>query len=305
LVIAGCTDSASMISRKPVVKVNESTLTVKDFSDRLVFELKDFDALSAKDPAILRRVKEKIIRDFVMRSLINDFAKQNSITVSDAELENETNSIRSSYPDDLSFREVLAENNMSFSDWQKSMKEALIERKVFKKINEKSAPVTDDDMRKYYATNKDFFKRGESIDLRQIVVDDLNKAEVIKTELRKNSFEKLAKEYSVAPEARTGGKVGTFEKGTVDIFDKAFTLPVGGVSQVLESSYGFHIFKVDKKNPAGFSAFENNKKLIKNMVEAQKEQAEFVNWLDRQIRSSRVLRDRALVDAISIETRMR
>jgi hypothetical protein len=34
-----------------------------------------------------------------------------------------------------------------------------------------------------------------------------------------------------------------------------------------------------------------------------KEQAEFLRWLDAQIRTVRVLRDNALIDAVSVETR--
>ncbi len=271
----------------------------------MIQELKDFDALSAKDPDILRRIKDKIIADFVLRSMMLDFAKQNYLTVSDEELEREINRIRSSYPDDLSFREVLADNNRAFSDWRKDMRDSLIERKVFKKINEKSMPSSEEELRNYYNSNKELFKRNESILLRQIVSDDMAKMDSIKSEISKQSFEKLAKKYSVAPEAQAGGLVGEVEKGSVDIFDKAFSLNPGSVSSILESPYGFHIFKVERKSPPGYSSFEANKKLVRQIVDGKKEQAQFVKWLDAQIRASRVMRDRALVDAISVETRIR
>ena len=303
--LTSCFDNSAQIAKKPVVKVNENVLSVKEFSDKLIQELREFDALSAKDPEILRRVKEKIIADFVLRSMMLDFAKQNFLTVSDEELEREINHIRSSYPDDLSFREVLADNNKAFSDWRKDMRGSLIERKVFKKLNEKSLPSSEDELRNYYNNNKDLFKRSESIVLRQIVSDDMTKIESIKSELSKQPFDKLAKKYSVAPEAQSGGLVGEIEKGSVDIFDKAFSLSPGSVSSVLESSYGFHIFKVEKKSPPGYSSFENNKKILRQIVDGKKEQALFAKWLDAQIRASRVMRDRALVDAITVETRMR
>ena len=97
--------------------------------------------------------------------------------------------------------------------------------------------------------------------------------------------------------------MGWVEKGSLEIFDKAFNLPLGGLSQVLESSYGFHIFKVERKAAAGFAAIEEVKPLIVQTLKAQREQAEFSSWLDRQIRSSRVQRNQDLLRAVNIETR--
>jgi peptidyl-prolyl cis-trans isomerase C len=303
LIFAGCDIGGSRMASKPVVQVNDHSLTAKNFADHLARELKNFDALAAKDPNNVKRAKEDVIRVYILQTLIEDYAKASSLSVDEAELEKEINLFRSSYPDDLAFRRALAEENLSMSDWKEELRQTLISHKVFKKLNEKLAAPSDADVHKYYEENKNLYKRKERIYLRQIILDELSKAQSVREELKKRDFIELAKKYSVAPEAKNGGLVGWVEKGSVDIFDKAFTLPIGGMSQVLESSYGFHIFKVERKTGPGFATIEEVRSEIVQALRGKKEQAEFASWLDKQIRSSRVLRNNELISAITVETR--
>lgn len=303
ILISGCDLGSSRIAAKPVLQVNEHVFTAKDLASQLARKLKSFDALSAKDPNNIQRAKEDILRTYILQSLINDYAKSNQISVDDEEIEKEVDAFRSSYPDDLSFRRVLAEENLSFSEWKDQMRQTLLEKKVFKKLSEKTVAPTPDEMKQYYEENKGLYKRKERIYLRQIIVDDLSKAQSVRDELKKRDFIELAKKYSVAPEAKTGGLIGWVERGSVDIFDKAFLLPVGGMSQVLESTYGFHIFKVERKAPPGYASLNEVQPQILQVLSGKKEQAEFSSWLDKQIRASKVLRDNDLISAISVETR--
>jgi peptidyl-prolyl cis-trans isomerase C len=286
-----------------VVQVNEHTLSAKDFSNQLARKLKNFDALAAKDPNNVSRAKEDIIRVFILQCLTVDFAKANGISVEDSELEKELNTFRSSYPDDLSFRRVLAEENMSVSEWKEELRQTLLYKKVFKKLSVKIQAPSETEILRHYEDHKSQYKRQERIYLRQIISDDLSKAQSIREELKKKDFSDLAKKYSVSPEAKNGGLVGWIEKGSVDIFDKAFTLPIGGMSQVLESPYGFHIFKVERRQPGGYAAVSEVKEEIIQALMGKKQQAEFSSWLDQQIRAAKVLKDQNLISAISIETR--
>lgn len=303
LTVAACTGSKTQVASQPTLQVNDHTLTLQEFSDRLARQLKHFDALTAKDPANLNRAKEEVLRTYILESLIIDYARANGISVSGQELDQEVNSFRSTYPDDVSFRRVLAEENLSLNDWRERMRLTLLERKVFQKISEKVPAPTADEIKRYYDENKESFRRKERVYLRQIVLDDLTKATEMREEVKKRKFDELASRYSVAPEGKNGGLVGWIEKGAVDIFDKAFQLPVGGVSQVLESPYGFHILKVERKAPPGFAGLDEARALIEQTLRAQREQGEFSSWLDRQIRASRVLRNQDLIRSVSVETR--
>lgn len=64
-------------------------------------------------------------------------------------------------------------------------------------------------------------------------------------------FGELAKQNSACPSGQSNGDLGEFPRGQmVKEFDEvAFSLPVGKVSDVVKTDFGFHLILVTKKNP--------------------------------------------------------
>lgn len=90
---------------------------------------------------------------------------------------------------------------------------------------------------------------GVKVEVRQIIVSDPAKARRLLRELRGGGeFEAIAREHSLGPEAANGGLLPPFERGELpEAFDVAFKLRPGDVSDVVESPYGFHIFKAERR----------------------------------------------------------
>jgi peptidyl-prolyl cis-trans isomerase C len=282
--------------------VNDHVLSTKEFSNQLARKLKDLDALTAKDPNTVQRTKQEISRSFIVKGLTLDWARAQSISISESDLDKEVEKYRANYPDDLSFRRLLAQENLSFSEWREELRYSLIERAVFKKLNERITPANEAEIKRYYEEHKDQFKKKDRIYLRQILTEEQGKSDIMKTEVKTKDFAEVAKKYSIAPEAKNGGLVGWIEKGSVDFFDPLFNSAVGSVTQI-KSPFGFHVVKVEKKAPASTLSIEEARSQIVRALTAQREQAEFVKWLDAQLRSSKVLKDNDLINAITVETR--
>ena len=299
--LTGCPSSYQKISTKPVAKVNDHVLTTKQFANQIARKLKNFDALAAKDPNNIHRIKEDVLREFVVKSLTLDWARAQSLVITENQLDQEVDKLRANYPDDLSFRRVLAQENLSFSEWREDLRYTLVEREVFKKLNEKVKAPSEEEIKRYQEEHKDRFKRKERIYIRQIVVDEDAKADAIKVALKTQDFAEVAKKFSITPEAKAGGVVGWIEKGTVDYFDPLFS--AGPALQTVHSPFGVHLIKVDKKAPASVLSVEEAKPQIIRALRAQREQAEYVAWLDAQLRSSKVLKDYELMNSIRIDTR--
>lgn len=305
LFLTSCTQGVQKISTRPVIKVNDHQMGAKEFSSKLARRLKDLDAFTAKDPATVENAKQEILRGFIIRSLLIDWARQKNLVVSESDVDKAVDQARGQYPDDLSFRRALAEENLSFSEWREEIRYNLIEKAVFSQMNQRIKPPTEEELRRAYEEKKDNYQKKERIWIRQIVTDEESKAEMIRSELKGKDFSVIAKKYSLAPEADQGGLVGWVEKGTVDFFDSVFSLSIGSVSPIIKSPFGYHLIKVEKKLPASRASFDEMRPQISRDLLAQREQAEFVSWLDGQIRSSQIQKDQDLLKSIVVETRSR
>lgn len=303
VVLSGCPATTNKLSAKPVIQVNEHSMNARDFSLRLARRLKSLDALSAKDPLTIQNAKDEILKDFIVQSLIEDWLRARKMSFDESLVDKEVEKIRAGYPDDLSFRRSLAQENLSFTEWRESLRISLIERAFFEDLRKKIKPPGEAELRRYFEDNRAQFRKRERVYLRQIVADDESKAELLKAELKKRDFADLARQFSIAPEATEGGLVGWIERGNVDFFDSAFSLSPGAVSSIVKSPFGYHILKVEKKLPASPGSFDEARPEILRTLLSQKEQAEFVGWLDGQIRSSRILKDNEMIRQIRIETR--
>jgi parvulin-like peptidyl-prolyl isomerase len=106
----------------------------------------------------------------------------------------------------------------------------------------------------YYESHPAEFETGEAVTLRQILVPTETEARDVRRRLQQDlkSFEALARARSKAPEATAGGLMGTFSRGQLppDLEATAFALAPGGTSDVLHTSLGYHILRVDSRTAA-------------------------------------------------------
>lgn len=114
--------------------------------------------------------------------------------------------------------------------------------------------VSDDEVHAYYEEHKKDFLVPERVRVSQILLDSEPKAVDVLRRLGSASeedFRKIAREESIGPEAFKGGAMGVFKAGDLpfEMEKVIFPLEEGRISSVVESSYGFHIFRVDRKLP--------------------------------------------------------
>jgi len=151
--------------------------------------------------------------------------------------------------------------------------------------------VTDQDLQTYYDQHRDEFRVPEQVKVAHILIktplpapgakedekaiaDARAKAEdVLKQVKAGGDFAKLAEQYSDDPgSAKSGGELGWIGRGrTVPEFEKAaFSLGKGQTSDLVKSSYGFHIIRVEDKQQAHLKTPAEVKGEIEAKVKQQK-----------------------------------
>ena len=126
----------------------------------------------------------------------------------------------------------------------------------------------------YERHKKDFLQQGR-IQVSQILVDTEEKAVSVLRRLDRfgePEFRKIAVDESIGPEAARGGVMGVFRQGDLpaDMEKVIFALDEGRTSQVVESSYGFHIFRLDRKLPPALLSASEAAPEIQQRLMAQK-----------------------------------
>ncbi|MCK4835556.1 MAG: peptidyl-prolyl cis-trans isomerase [Candidatus Aminicenantes bacterium] len=143
--------------------------------------------------------------------------------------------------------------------------------------------VTDKEIRDYYNDNKEQFRKNDEVLLYQIFVKNKEKSTQISGVLKNfpNKFEETASKESESPDAKHKGLMGYFERGTLpkDMEDMVFSLKINEISPVVETPYGYHIFKVTKKRKKRMMFLSAVKEDIKSNILSEKFKSAYEAYL--------------------------
>lgn len=135
--------------------------------------------------------------------------------------------------------------------------------------------VSEEEMQANYEANKQAYAKGETVSAKHILVDSEEKCNEILVAINagEKTFEDAAKEYSTCPSGQRGGDLGEFGRGQMvkEFEDAAFAAEIGQVVGPVQTQFGCHIIKVEKKNEATVSSFDEVKEVIRRNILQQKQ----------------------------------
>ncbi len=224
-----------------------------------------------------RKLIEKMIDELIDAEILVQRAVVEKVEVTDGdvlpEVEGQLKKIRDQFKSDQEFRQALAGAGFgSPEEYRKTLIDAAKRQQVQRKLIEKMkadgklvrALVSEGDVIEMYEKNRTTLpKRQAQVTFRQIVIGPTPtaaakakaraKVDSLLIEIQRGgNFELIAKRESMDPSNKeTGGDLGWNRRGQmVPEFDRMmFALPPGVISPVVETSFGFHIIRVDKVQP--------------------------------------------------------
>ncbi len=236
-----------------------------------------------------------------------EFVKQNTKVKFDYAVLKQDDIKKGLHPADQELRAFYESHKASYANSipeKRKVKYALIDTAKA----EAGVEVTQDDLRGYYDKNRDQYRVPEQVKVSHILiktplpgpdgkVDEKGAAEAQRRaeDLMKQvksgaNFEELAKKYSEdTGSAKQGGSLGWIGRGqTVPEFEKtAFSLPKGQISDLVKSSYGYHIIRMDDKQDAHVKTLDEVKSTIEPVIKHQKAQQIAQKKADDVLKQSR------------------
>lgn len=213
------------------------------------------------------KLNSRIFDSFVENKIILYKAEQEQLNITQKEID-----------------DYLKKTNISKdSIIQNSIKDSIkIQKYLYLKIY-KDLNVSNKEIQEYYNQHHNEFTKKYGVVLYQILVKNKEKAIKIRGELKNSpeKFNEIAKQESVSYEAKKNGLMGYFEKGNLpkDMENVVFSLKTNEISPVVESTYGYHIFKVVKKTRKRLIFFSSAKDNIKDKLVSEKFQIVYNEYL--------------------------
>ncbi len=302
-VFFGCDIFSRNVFSKVVVKVQDQELTLQGFSKLLARSLKNLDPLSAKDPVIIKKFKDRILSDFIVDSLIEIWFVESRRTLDPAIIAAQILAVTKNYPSDSAFRTALAEEDLSHDEWVSGITLSVKRQLLFKELQKKIDPISEADIKNYYDSNKSKFFQKESVLAKSILISDESQSDVIKKLAKKTSFEKLIQDYSIEIPKPKDGIFAWVERDAISDLDILFTNKKQDLIGPIKMSDGLRLFKVVQRKSARQKPAEEVSLQIKNEILSLRETARFSAWLDEQIKRYTIYKNTAALDAIAVETR--
>jgi parvulin-like peptidyl-prolyl isomerase len=274
-------DKINMFSRPYVAEVNGSKIYLDEYQERLAQKKSMLSKeLLSNQANYAQRMEEEVLESIITEKIIYIRAQELGIAVSSEELEKKLDEIKKEYG--TGFSSLFIREKLSFEQWKEEIKkEILFEKLIAADVNSRIT-VSEDEAEDYFNEHKDLYKTESKVRVAQIVVRDAVAAQQALQRLNAGAdFFKVAREKSIGPEALRGGDLGFITRQIMPepLDETIFNLRLNEVSSVVQSPYGFHIFKVLEIQPAKIKNFAESKEEVVADIRTQKEEVAFVSWL--------------------------
>jgi peptidyl-prolyl cis-trans isomerase C len=266
-----CSGIAHADEKEGLAKIGKKTITSADLEMIISFYPENQQTLIRNSP----ENREAFIKDLVTIMVVSNVAKKKGY-----------------------------EKNRAIRKQAQIMKDQLLAHAYLSKEIIEKVTVSDKEAEDYYGKNKKVFEKPERVRARHILIlvkqgagDDEKKAAKKKAEglldrVRKGEdFAKLAGEFSDDPGSKQkGGDLGFFQRNSmIPEFDKAaFALEPGGISGIVETSFGYHIIKVEEKKKAEIPPYETIKEEVRTLALQAAKQERVSRFIDKSFKDAGV-----------------
>ena len=201
---------------------------------------------------------------------------------------------------DAQLREQLQQHGITWESYRKRVRQEIQKMTMLQQHVRDKVVITPQQIEFYYKTHiADFTSSEERFKLAQILIaaDPITtpptlmeaaraKAEAVRRRaLKGEDFSELAALYSDDDSKAQGGELGYFKPDEVNdqILAAISKLKAGQISEVVKTSHGFHIVKVEEHQEAGVRPLKDVSQRIRDKLVEEQMETQFRRWVNTEL----------------------
>ena len=273
-----------------VAIVNDEIITEADVAAQVHSILTDQEHPDLTDAESLQ-MQMVVLRHLIEQRLILQEAKKLGVTVGNDEVAQRLDALRSRAGSEEQFQQQLADSSLREEALREKIREQLMVQRVVDTKVRSTIVVTPLEVAHAVDAHPELAKPGERVRALHILVrvtEDRTEAQArariddLHRQLANGAdFAALAARYSEDPNAADGGRMDWVAQGELlpELDAALFGLPVGTVSEPIQTRLGFHLVKVEeRRSAADLSPSDANHAIFQQLYQ-QKFEAAMKRWL--------------------------
>ncbi len=270
-----------------LIGTNKFKIGTKDVMHNIYLVFQSYTDDIRKIPAAQVRefLRQLATREAETRMMLLS-AEENNITVPRDTIDAQIKKVFDAYGGEENFTKEVTRRGLTVEEIKKEIANNMIVQKYLDDVVFKDVNVSEDEIKAKYKDERAtvrhilFLTQGKSTEEKKKIYDKAKR--ILALAKSGEDFAALAKEYSEDPGSKDrGGLYENFPRGQMvkPFEDAAFNLPVGSISDIVETRYGYHIIKIlersSEKRP-----YNEVREEIKNSIIGTKKQNAYIDHIN-------------------------
>ncbi|MDE2510612.1 MAG: peptidyl-prolyl cis-trans isomerase [Elusimicrobia bacterium] len=234
---------------------------------------------------LLKRYGAQAVDEMIDETLLRQAAKKAGVSADDAEVERRLTKLQDQFGSRALFISQLEQAGSSLAKVKEDLSDEIVRERLV--VKAKGLSVSDAELKKAFAANKDKLGVPEAVHLRHILVAAESDANEIVAKVKAGAdFKALAREKSLAASGKAaGGDYGFVARGMLpaEIEEIAFSMKPGEI-RVVPGPRGSHVLQVLETRPAKPAVYAEVKDDLRDMLLSEKIKAAAPQYL-QELRS--------------------